>query len=45
VSRYSSLKIPTIKSHSVLSVADNSGELREVEVGKRVLRWWRVGAE
>jgi len=36
---------PNYKSHSVRTVADDSGELREVEVGKRVLRWWRVGAD
>ncbi len=35
---------PKYKSVSVRAVADDSGELREVEVGKRVLRWWRVGA-
>ena len=34
---------PNYKSHSVRTVADDSGELREVEVSKRVLRWWRVG--
>ena len=33
------------KSHSVRTVADDSGELRTVEVSKRVLRWWRVGAD
>ena len=27
------------------TVADDSGELRKVEVIKRVLRWWRVGAD
>ena len=36
---------PNYKSHSVRTVADDSGELREVEVSKRVLRWWRVGAD
>ena len=36
---------PNYKSLSVHTVADDSGELREVEVGKRVLRWWRVGAD
>ena len=36
---------PNYKSHSVQTVADDSGELRKVEVGKRVLRWWRVGAD
>ena len=34
---------PNYKQISVHTVADDSGELREVEVGKRVLRWWRVG--
>ena len=33
------------KRISQRTVADDSGELREVEVGKRVLRWWRVGAD
>ena len=27
------------------TVADDSGEPREVEVGKRVLRWWRVDVD
>ena len=36
---------PNYKSHSVRTVADDSGELRKVEVIKRVLRWWRVGAD
>ena len=36
---------PNYKSHSVRTVADENGEVREVEVGKRVLRWWRVGAD
>ena len=36
---------PNYKSHSVRTVADDSGELREVEVSKRVLRWWHVGAD
>ena len=36
---------PNYKSHSVRTVADDSGELRKVEVSKRVLRWWRVGAD
>ena len=36
---------PNYKSHSVRTVADNSGELRKVEVSKRVLRWWRMGAD
>ena len=33
---------PNCKSHSVCTVADDSGELRTVEVNKRVPRWWRV---
>ena len=33
---------PNYKSHSVCTVADDSGELRTVEVNKRVPRWWRV---
>ena len=36
---------PNYKSHNVRTVADENGELREVEVSKRVLRWWRVGAD
>ena len=36
---------PNYKQISVHTVADGSGELREVEVGKRVLRWWCVGAD
>ena len=36
---------PNYKQISVRTVADDSGELREVEVSKRVLRWWRVGAD
>ena len=36
---------PNYKQISVRTVADDSGELREVEVGKRVLRWGRVGAD
>ena len=36
---------PNYKSHSVRTFADDSGELREVEVSKRVLRWRRVGAD
>ena len=36
---------PNYKSHSVCTVADDSGELRTVEVNKRVPRWWRVGAD
>ena len=38
-------KNPNYKQISVRTVADDSGELRTVEVSKRVLRWWRVGAE
>ena len=34
---------PNYKQVSVRTVADENGELREV--GKRVLRWWRVGAD
>ena len=36
---------PNYKRISVHTVADDSGELRKVEVSKRVLRWWRVGAD
>ena len=36
---------PNYKQISVRTVANDSGELREVEVNKRVLRWWRVGAD
>ena len=36
---------PNYKQISVRTVADDSGEVREVEVCKRVLRWWRVGAD
>ena len=35
---------PNYKQIIVHTVADDSGDVREVEVGKRVLRWWRVGA-
>ena len=35
---------PNYKSLSVRTVADGSGGMRTVEVSKRVLRWWRVGA-
>ena len=38
-------KNPNYKQISVRTVADDSGELREVEVSKRVLRWWHVGAD
>ena len=33
------------KRISQRTVADDSGELREVEVGKRILRWGRVGTD
>ena len=36
---------PNYKRISVLTVADDSGDVREVEVSKRVLCWWRVGAD
>ena len=36
---------PNYKQISVRTVADDSGEIREVEVSKRVLCWWRVGAD
>ena len=36
---------PNYKSHSVRTVADDSGELRKVEMSKRVLRWWRVDVD
>ena len=36
---------PYCKRISQRTVADDSGELREVEVGKRILRWGRVGAD
>ena len=36
---------PNYKSVSVQTVADDNGGVRAVEVGKRVLRWWRVGAD
>ena len=36
---------PNCKSHSVRTAADDSGELREVEVSIRVLRQWRVSAD
>ena len=36
---------PYYKPIRVCTVADDSGELRTVEVSKRVLRWWRVGAD
>ena len=38
-------KNPNYKQISVRTVADDSGELRTVEVSKRVLRWWRVSAD
>ena len=36
---------PNYKRISVHTVADDSGELHTIEVSKRVLRWWRVGAD
>ena len=36
---------PNYKSHSLCTVADDSGELRTVGVSKRVLRWWRVDVD
>ena len=36
---------PNYKQISVRTVADDNGGLRTVEGGKRVLRWWRVGAD
>ena len=33
---------PNYRQISVRTVADDSGELCTVKVGKRVLRWWRV---
>ena len=36
---------PNYKQISVRTVADDSGEIREVEVSKRVLRWWRVDVD
>ena len=36
---------PNYKSYSVRTVADDNGGVRAVEVSKRVLRWWRVGAD
>ena len=36
---------PYCKRISQRTVADDSGEPREVEVGKRVLRWWRVDVD
>ncbi len=36
---------PNYKSLSVRTVADDDGVVRTVEVSKRVLRWWRVGAD
>ena len=36
---------PNYKPISVRTVADDNGGLREVEVSKRVLRWWRVGTD
>ena len=36
---------PNYRQISVRTVAVDSGGVREVEVSKRVLRWWRVGAD
>ena len=36
---------PNYKQISVRTVADDNGGVRAVEVGKRVLRWWRVVAD
>ena len=36
---------PNYESVNVCAVTDDSSELRTVEVSKRVLRWWRVGAD
>ena len=36
---------PHYKRISVHTVADDNGGTRKVEVSKRVLRWWRVGAD
>jgi hypothetical protein len=36
---------PNYKQISVRTVADDSGGVRAVEVEKRVLRWWCVGAD
>ena len=36
---------PNYRQISVRTVADDSGDVREVEVSKRVLRWWRVGVD
>ena len=36
---------PNYKRISVRTVADDSGDVRAVEVSKRVLRWWRVGLD
>ena len=36
---------PHYKRISQRTVADDSGEPRKAEVGKRVLRWWRVDVD
>ena len=36
---------PHYKPISVRTVADDNGGVRAVEVGKRVLRWWRVSED
>ena len=38
-------KNPNYKQISVRTVADDSGELRTVEVSKRMLRWWRMDVD
>ena len=38
-------KNPNYKPISVRAVAGDSGDAREVEVSKRVLRWWRVDVD
>ena len=38
-------KNPNYKPISVRAVAGDSGDVREVEVSKRVLRWWRVAVD
>ena len=38
-------KNPNYKPISVRAVAGDSGDVREVEVSKSVLRWWRVDVD
>ena len=38
-------KNPNCKPISVRAVTGDSGDVREVEVSKRVLRWWRVDVD